>query len=147
MFRRLQLLLLGAVIVVAAFSTGLPFLFYLVYLGLLVVGGSYVLTRLGLSDLEAGYAVSQLSGHVGDRVKVTYTLRNTSRFPKPWLEVHNPTSLPSGLPGRALALGRPARELRRGVGPAELLDHDRGRRSVRGHLRTAPAPGTRRAPR
>jgi uncharacterized protein (DUF58 family) len=103
--RRLQLLLLAAVIVVAAFSTGLSFLFYLVYLGLLIVGGSYVLTRLGLSDLEAGYAVSQLSGHVGDRVKVTYTLRNTSRLPKPWLEVHNPTSLPAGLPGRALSLG------------------------------------------
>ncbi|HYL40096.1 MAG TPA: DUF58 domain-containing protein, partial [Candidatus Binatus sp.] len=104
MIRRLQLLLLSAVIVVAAFSTGLPFLFYLVYLGLLIVGGSYVLTRLGLSDLEAGYAVSQLSGHVGDRVKVTYTLRNTSRLAKPWLEVHNPTSLPAGLPGRALGL-------------------------------------------
>ena len=105
MIRRLQLLILGGIVVVAAFSTGLPFLFYLVYLGLLVVGGSYVLTRLGLSDLEAGYAVSQLSGHVGDRLRVTYTLRNTSRVPKPWLEVHNPTSLPVGLPGRALALG------------------------------------------
>ena len=61
MLRRLQLLVLAVVLVVAAFSTGLPFLFYLVYLGLLVGGGSYVLTRLGLSDLEAGYAVSQLS--------------------------------------------------------------------------------------
>ncbi|HEV2006657.1 MAG TPA: hypothetical protein VGQ85_08600, partial [Candidatus Limnocylindrales bacterium] len=65
MFRRLQLLVLGAILIVAAFSTGLPFLFYLVYLGVIVVGGSYVLTRLGLSDLEAGYAVNQLSGHVG----------------------------------------------------------------------------------
>lgn len=105
MIRRLQLLLIGLVLVVAAFSTGLPFLFYLVYLAILVVGGSYVLTRLGLSDLEAGYAVSQLSGHVGDRVRVTYTLRNTSRVPKVWLEVYNPTSLPAGLPGRALSLG------------------------------------------
>ncbi|HEX5590426.1 MAG TPA: DUF58 domain-containing protein [Candidatus Limnocylindrales bacterium] len=105
MLRRLQLLLIGAVLVVAAFSTGLEFLFYLVYLGILVVGGSYVLTRLGLSDLEAGYAVNQLSGHVGDRLRVTYTLRNTSRVPKFWLEVHNPTSLPAGLPGRAISLG------------------------------------------
>lgn len=105
MIRRLELLLLGAVIVVAAFSTGWSFLFYLVYLGLLVVGGSYVITRLGLADLEAGYAVSQLSSHVGDRIRVTYTIRNTSRIPKPWLEVHNPTSLPAGLPGRALGLG------------------------------------------
>jgi uncharacterized protein (DUF58 family) len=104
MLRRLQAILLSAILVVAAFSTGEPFLFYLVYLGMLVVGGSYVLTRLGLSDLEAGYAVNQLSGHVGDRIRVTYTIRNTSRLPKPWLEIHNPTSLPAGLPGRALAL-------------------------------------------
>lgn len=104
MFRRLQLLVLAGVLVVAAFSTGQPFLFYLLYLLLLVVGGSYVLTRVGLSDLEAGYSVSQLHGHVGDQLKVTYTLRNSSRLPKFWLEVHNPTSLPGGLPGRAISL-------------------------------------------
>jgi uncharacterized protein (DUF58 family) len=103
--RRLQLLVLGVVFVVAAFSTGYQFLFFLVYAGLLVGGGSYVLTRLGLADLEAGYAVSQLSGHVGDKLRVTYTLRNTGRLPKPWLEVHNPTTMAGGLPGRALSLG------------------------------------------
>ena len=70
-----------------------------------MIGGSYVVVRLGLTDLEAGYAVSQLHGHVGDPLRVTYTLRNTSRLPKLWLEVHNPTTLPGGLPGRALSLG------------------------------------------
>ncbi len=105
MIRRLQLLGLAIVVTVAAFSTGYAFLFFLVYLGLLVGGGSYVVTRMGLADLEAGYAVSQLTGHVGDRLRITYTVRNTGRLPKPWLEVHNPTSLPSGLPGRALSLG------------------------------------------
>lgn len=105
MLRRLQLVVIAAIILVAAFSSGLPFLFYLVYLAIFVVGGSYVLTRLGLSDLEAGYAVNQLSGQVGDRLKVTYTVRNTSRVPKPWLEIHNATSLPAGLPGRAISLG------------------------------------------
>jgi uncharacterized protein (DUF58 family) len=104
MFRRLQLFLLGALLLLAAFATGMDDLFFLVYLGILIVGGAYVLTRLGLADLEAGYAVNQLSGHVGDGIRVTYTLRNTSRLPKPWLEVHNPTSLPAGLPGRAIAL-------------------------------------------
>jgi len=103
--RRLQLILIAAILLVAAFSTGLEFLFYLVYLAIIVIGGSYVVTRLGLSDLEAGYAVSQLNGHVGDKIRVTYTLRNTSRVPKPWLEVHNPTTLPGGLPGRAIPLG------------------------------------------
>ena len=39
--------------------------------------------RLCLSDLEAGCVVSQLHGHVGDRMRVTYTLRNSSRLLKP----------------------------------------------------------------
>src|SRR3954466_14375367 len=104
MLRRLQAIILATILIVAAFSTGYPFLFYLLYLCLLVVGGSYVLVRLGLSDLEAGYAVSQLNGHVGDRMRVTYTLRNSSRVPKVWLEIHNPTTLPGGLPGRAITL-------------------------------------------
>ena len=105
MIRRFQLIVIAAILLIAAFSTELDHLFYLVYLAILVVGGSYILTRLGLADLEAGYAVNQLTGHVGDRLQITYTLRNTSRLPKPWLEVHNPTTLPGGLPGRAIALG------------------------------------------
>jgi uncharacterized protein (DUF58 family) len=105
MIRRFQLLVVAGILLVAAFSTELEFLFYLVYLAILVIGGSYILTRLGLADLEAGYAVSQLTGHVGDKLQVTYTLRNTSRLPKPWLEIHNPTTLPGGLPGRAITLG------------------------------------------
>ncbi len=105
MIRRFQLILIAAILLIAAFSTELGFLFYLVYLSILVIGGSYILTHFGLADLEAGYAVSQLTGHVGDRLQITYTLRNTSRLPKPWLEIHNPTTLPGGLPGRAIALG------------------------------------------
>jgi uncharacterized protein (DUF58 family) len=102
MMRRFQLLIVAAIRLIAAFSTELPVLFYL---AIFVIGGSYILTRLGLYDLEAGYAVNQLTGHVGDRLQITYTLRNTSRIPKPWLEIHNPTTLPGGLPGRAISLG------------------------------------------
>ena len=105
MIRRFQALIIAGVLVIAAFSTGLPFLFYLLYLGILVLGGSYVRSVSGLTDLEAGYAVSQLSGHVGDQMRITYTLRNGSRIPKPWLEIHNPTTLPGSLPGRAISLG------------------------------------------
>ena len=105
MVGRLQLLVIAGVLVVAAFSTGADFLFFLVYLGLLVGGGAYVVTRLGLSDLEAGYALSQLHGSVGEHLRVTYTLRNTSRLPKPWLEVEQGSNLPFPLPGRAIALG------------------------------------------
>jgi uncharacterized protein (DUF58 family) len=105
MIRRLQVLVLVVVLVVAAFSTGWDFWFFVLYAGLLIGGGSYILTRLGLSDLEAGYAVSQLAAHAGETLRVTYTLRNTGRLPKPWLEVYNPSTLPGGLPGRAIGLG------------------------------------------
>ena len=128
MIRRLQAIVVVAVLVVAAFSTGWPFLFYLLYLGILVVGGSYVLVRLGLTDLEAGYAVSQLHGHVGDRLRVTYTLRNGSRLPKPWLEVHNPTTLPGALPGRAITL----------AGRSERSWLIRAPLTRRGHFRIEP---------
>jgi uncharacterized protein (DUF58 family) len=102
--RRLQFLIVASVLLIAAFSTGLGFLFYLVYLGLLAIGGSYVLTRFGLADLEAGYRVDHRQGHVGDDLRVTYSISNAGGLPKPWLEVYNPTDLPVPLPGRALGL-------------------------------------------
>jgi uncharacterized protein (DUF58 family) len=126
--RKLQLVVAVGVLVIAAFSTALPFLFYLLYLSVLIVGGSYVVVRLGLTDLEAGYAVSQLTGHVGDRLRVTYTLRSGSRLAKPWLEIHNPTTLPGGLPGRAITL--PGRSER-----SWLIRVPLGRR---GHFRIEP---------
>ena len=104
MIRRLQFLIVAVALLVAAFSTGLGFLFYVVYLGLLAVGGSYVLTRFGLADLEAGYRVDHRQGHVGDELWTTYSISNASGLPKPWLEVYNPTDLPVPLPGRALSL-------------------------------------------
>jgi uncharacterized protein (DUF58 family) len=128
MIRRFQLIVIAAILLIAAFSSGLQFLFYLVYLSILVIGGSYIITRLGLADLEAGYAVNQLTGHVGDKLQITYTLRNTSRVPKPWLEIHNPTTLPGGLPGRAIALG--SRAERSWLVRAALLR--------RGHFRVEP---------
>jgi uncharacterized protein (DUF58 family) len=102
--RKLQFLIIAVVLLVAAFSTGLSFLFYIVYLGVLAIGGSYVLTRYGLADLEAGYRVDHRQGHVGDDMRVTYSISNASGLPKPWLEVYNPTDLPVPLPGRALGL-------------------------------------------
>ena len=104
MIRRIQFLVVAIILLIAAFSTGLSFLFYLVYLGLLAVGGSYVLTRFGLADLEAGYRVDHRQGHVGDDLRTTYSISNASGLPKPWLEVYNPTDLPVPLPGRALGL-------------------------------------------
>lgn len=103
--RRLPFLVVATILVLAAFTTGEAILFFLVYLGLAVIGGSYLVTRFGLTDLEAGYAVSQLQAHVGEILRATYTLRSTSRLPKLWLEVHNPSTLPVPIPGRAISLG------------------------------------------
>jgi uncharacterized protein (DUF58 family) len=105
MVRRIEILALALVLLVAALSTGAEFLFFLVYLAIIVVGGAYVVTRFGLADLEAGYVLDRLHAHVGDTLRASYTVRNTSRLPKLWLEAHNPTTLPVGLPGEAITIG------------------------------------------
>ena len=105
MIRRIELAVIALVIVIAALSTGAQFLFFLVYLGILVVGGSYVVTRFGLADLEAGYVLDRLHAQTGDILRASYTVRNTSRLPKFWLEVRNPSTLPVELPAEAVSLG------------------------------------------
>src|SRR3954453_20816299 len=105
MVRRIEFAVIALVIVVAALSTGAQFLFFLVYLGILVVGGSYVVTRFGLADLEAGYVLDRLHAQTGDILRASYTVRNTSRLPKLWLEVRNPSTLPVELPAQAVSLG------------------------------------------
>ncbi len=105
MLRRIEILVLGTILLVAALSTGAQFLFFLVYLVVFVVGGAYVMTRFGLADLEAGYVLDRLHAQAGDLLRASYTVRNTSRLPKLWLEAHNPTTLPVGLPGQAVSIG------------------------------------------
>ena len=92
-------------LLVAALATGAQFLYFLVYLGALVLTGAWLLTRLGLSGLEAGFGVDRPQAQVGELVRAWYTLRNRSRIPKLWLEVHSPSTLPDPIPGRALSLG------------------------------------------
>lgn len=104
MLRRIEVFILAVGLLVAALSTGAQLLFFLVYLGILVVGGSYIVTRFGLADLEAGYVLDRLHAQAGDMLRASYTVRNTSRLPKLWLEVHNPTTLPVALPGQAVSL-------------------------------------------
>ena len=128
MLRRLPVVIVSGALLIAAFSTGEDYLFFLVYLGILVIGGAYVVTRFGLADLEAGYALDRVTAAVGETLRVTYTVRNAGRFPKLWLELHNPTTLPVPLPGRALALGP----------HAERAWAARVPLSARGHFRVDP---------
>jgi uncharacterized protein (DUF58 family) len=105
MLRRVEFGILALIVLVGALSTGAQFLWFLVYLALLAVGGAYVVTRFGLADLEAGYVLDRVHAQAGDILRASYTVRNTSRLPKLWLEVHNPTTLPGPLPGQAISLG------------------------------------------
>jgi uncharacterized protein (DUF58 family) len=105
MVRRIQFAVLALIVMIGALSTGAQFLWFLVYLGILAIGGAYVVTRFGLADLEAGYVLDRVHAQAGDILRASYTVRNTSRLPKWWLEVHNPTTLPVPLPGQAVSLG------------------------------------------
>jgi uncharacterized protein (DUF58 family) len=104
-FRRFQALVLAFLLLLAALATGYVFLWFLVYLGILVLAAAWLVTRFGLSRLEAGFTLDRGQAQVGDTLAATYTLRNTSRLPKLWLEIHNPSTLPLPIPGRAVALG------------------------------------------
>jgi len=104
-FRRFQALVVAFLLLLAALATGYAFLWFLVYLGILVLAAAWLVTRVGLSNLEAGFTLDRGQAHVGETLAATYTLRNTSRLPKLWLEIHNPSTLPLPIPGRAVALG------------------------------------------
>lgn len=105
MLRRAQLLLVGGVLLVAALVTGAQFLYFLVYLGAFVLVGGWLVTRQGLSGLEAGFGLDRPQAQVGESVRAWYTLRNRGRLPKLWLEINSPSTLPEPIPGRALSLG------------------------------------------
>ncbi|HYM52418.1 MAG TPA: hypothetical protein VEW45_02910, partial [Candidatus Dormibacteraeota bacterium] len=64
--KQLRFVFLGTVLVVAAFSTGISFLFFLVYLlGALLIG-SRIYARRGLQGLRAGYHVLNPRAQVGE---------------------------------------------------------------------------------
>ena len=103
--RKLGLLGAGLTVVLAALLTGEPYVYFFVYLGAVTLGTAYLLARRGLSDLEAGAWLDRHHATVGDVLTVTYTMRSTARLPKPWLEIHSPSTLPLAIPGRVISLG------------------------------------------
>jgi uncharacterized protein (DUF58 family) len=104
MLRHIGLLAPVAVVVLVAAVTGAQEIWFLLYLGLLVVALAYLLARRGLSDLEAGSWLDRAHATVGDTLTVTYTVRSSAHLPKPWLETHSPSTLPVGIPGRVISL-------------------------------------------
>lgn len=104
MLRTFGLLLTVGLVIAAAALTGSTVVYFFVYLGLVVMGLAYLLARRGLTGLEAGSWLDRQHATVGDTLTVTYTLRSSARLPKPWLEVHSPSTLPTAIPGRVIAM-------------------------------------------
>jgi uncharacterized protein (DUF58 family) len=102
--RRLGIVIAAVVLGLLALATEEPTVYFLVYLAALVIGGAYVVARRGLGGLEAGAWLDRQQAAVGDVLQLTYSIRNRSRLPKPWLEVHSPSTLPLPIPGRVVAL-------------------------------------------
>ena len=102
--RQLRLVFAGTVLVVAAFSTGIDFLFFLVYLMAGLVAGSWLLARRGLRDVRADYRVMNPRAHVGEVLEALYRIENHDRWGKPWIEAWNESTLPVSLPGRAIGI-------------------------------------------
>jgi len=107
--RHLRLLFLTTALVVAAFSTGLPFLFFLVYLTTALLIGSWLYARRGLHGVRADYRVLNPRTHVGEVLQAVYRVENHDWIGKPWVELWNESTLPSSLPGRVVGMRREGR--------------------------------------
>src|SRR6187551_1081397 len=103
--RHLRLLFLGTALLVAAFSTGIDFLFFLVYLSAAIFIGSWFYARRGLKSVRADYRVLNPRTHVGEVLQAMYRIENHDRLAKPWVELWNESTLPVSLPGRAIGIG------------------------------------------
>jgi uncharacterized protein (DUF58 family) len=102
--KQLRFVFIGTILVVAAFSTGISFLFFLMYLTAALLAGAWFYARNGLRGVKAGYHVLNPRAHVGEVLEGVYRIDNTTGWVKPWLEVWNDSTLPSSLPGRAIGV-------------------------------------------
>jgi uncharacterized protein (DUF58 family) len=103
--RQLRLLFVATVLVVAAFSTGIDFLFFLVYLFGALLAGSWWYSRRGLGGIRAGYHVLNPRAQVGEQLHAVYRVDNDAGWAKPWIEVSSDSTLPVSLPGRVIGIG------------------------------------------
>jgi len=109
--RNLRVLFLAVALVIAAFSTGIGFLFFLVYLSAAIGIGSWLYARRGLRGVRADYRILNPRTHVGEVLQAMYRVENHDRFAKPWIEVWNDSTLPTTLPGRVIRIpGRGTRQ-------------------------------------
>jgi uncharacterized protein (DUF58 family) len=116
--RHLRLLFVVTALIVAAFSTGINFLFFLVYLAVAIIGGSWLYARRGLRGVRADYRVLNPRTHVGEVLQAMYRVDNADIVTKPWIELWNESTLPVSLPGRVV--GVPSRGTRQWLAKVTL---------------------------
>jgi len=102
--RQLRVVFFGTALVVAAFSTGISFLFFLVYLLAILLLASRWYARRGLRGLRAGYFVLNPRTQVGEALEAVYRVDNDTGWSKPWVELSNESTLPAPLPGRVIGV-------------------------------------------
>lgn len=116
--RHLRIVFLVTLLVVVAFSTGLDFFFFLVYLTALIGLGAWFYARRGLTGVRADYRVINPRTHVGELLQAVYRVENHDRLGKPWIECWNESTLPNSLPGRVVGL--PSRSTRQWLAKVTL---------------------------
>src|SRR5919106_4678651 len=126
--RNLRLLFLATALVVAAFSTGIDFLFSPVSLLAALITGARLYARRGLTGVRADYRVLNPRAQVGEVLEAVYRIENHDRWGKPWVEAWNESTLPVSLPGRAVGL--PSHSARQWLG--------KGTPTRRGSFRMGP---------
>ena len=104
--RQLRFVFLGTVLVVAAFSTGINFLFFLVYLLGALLLAAWLFARRGLQGLRAGYHVLNPRAQVGDVLQAIYRVDNDTRWGKPWVELWNDSTFRLRCPAASSASSR-----------------------------------------
>ncbi|CAN5756003.1 DUF58 domain-containing protein [soil metagenome] len=96
---------------------------------------TYIWTRLSLFQIQGAREISPMHLQVGDVLHDTITIANRSHLGKPWIEVHDRTSIPGHDATRAISLRRRSVErwttlsicVRRGrysIGPVQVRSSD-----------------------
>ncbi len=91
--------------VIFAFATGFWLLFRLAYVLLAVVPVAYLWTRFNIRKLEVSVERLVDRAQVGQYAEERITVENPGLFPRIWLEIEDPSTLPHHHQGRVITLG------------------------------------------
>jgi uncharacterized protein (DUF58 family) len=93
-----------AVSLVAGAVTGQPLYYRLSYIWVLLLLGSWVMSRLSLRGVQLRRTARTLRSQVGQIFEERYEILNTSRLPRLWIEVRDESALPASHGSHVLTL-------------------------------------------